>query len=149
MLQILIQDLAVPLLLGKQARILLKTHAARVTIALPGVSLEQLSLKALEFYGAGPEPESGLCIACPVGGTFKVENLVSAAVPIHQLTYLIHHTSYGTRPAPTGSKTRNILLKEPIVMTYLSHLRLPRGPGTHLALALAHVVQAFGPLFLA
>lgn len=38
---------------------------------------------------------------------------------------------------------------EPIIMTYLSHLRLPRGPGTHLALALAHVVHALGPLFLA
>jgi hypothetical protein len=93
MLQTLIQGLAVPLPLEKQARILPKTHAARVTIVLPGVSLEQLSLKALEFYGAGPEPESGLYTACPVGGTFKVETFVSAAVPIHQLTYLYttHH----------------------------------------------------------
>jgi hypothetical protein len=43
MLQTLIQGLAVPLLLEMQARIPLKTQAARVTITLPGVSLEQLS----------------------------------------------------------------------------------------------------------
>lgn len=43
MLQTLIQVLAVPLLLEMQARILLKTHDARETTTLPGVSPEQLS----------------------------------------------------------------------------------------------------------
>lgn len=32
--------------------------------------------------------------------------------------------------------------------TYLSHLSPSRAPGIHLALALAQVVQAFGPLFV-